>query len=44
MKTTDKTTGGLGYSRAADKAVRRTRKINYKAKKSKREKEKVRWS
>ncbi len=45
MKTTDKTTGGsLGYSKAKDNALRRKRKMGFKAKKSKREKEKVRWN
>tara|TARA_R110000823_G_scaffold312488_3_gene439194 strand:+ start:2884 stop:3021 length:138 start_codon:yes stop_codon:yes gene_type:complete len=45
MKTTEKTTGGsLGYSKAKDNALKRKRKMDYKAKKSKCEKEKVRWN
>lgn len=43
MKKDKTTTGGLGYSRAADNTLQRKRRMAYKTKKAKTERQKERW-
>lgn len=43
MKKDKTATGSLGYSRAANNTLQRKRRMAYKAKKAKTEKQKERW-